>query len=159
MTALFRLLARLPLSWLHAAGAWVGWLMYLASPVYASRMRKNLATSRIFGDRVVLKRALRQCIAETGKGALEIIKIWFGDLDSVLATVECRTWSVVDEARRGGRGVILLTPHLGCFEIAGLYIAEHLPLTSLYRPPHVRWLEPLMMSGRSRGKARLSPAT
>jgi KDO2-lipid IV(A) lauroyltransferase len=159
MTALFRLLARLPLAWLHAAGAWVGWIMYLGSPVYASRMRKNLAASRIFADRAALKHGLRQCIAETGKGALEIVKVWFADLDTVLGMVECHTWNVVEEARRDGRGVILLTPHLGCFEIAGLYAAERLPLTSLYRPPHVRWLEPLMMSGRSRGKARLSPAT
>ena len=36
MIVLFRLLARLPLSWLHAAGAVFGWIVYLASPVYAA---------------------------------------------------------------------------------------------------------------------------
>jgi KDO2-lipid IV(A) lauroyltransferase len=159
MIRLFRLLARLPLSWLHTAGVWAGWLVYLASPVYASRMRKNLAASRIYPDRPALKAGLRQCIAETGRGALEIIKVWFADLADVNALVECRTWSVVEEAQREGRGIILLTPHLGCFEIAGLAIAERVPLTSLYRPPHMRGLEPLMVSGRSRGKARISPAT
>jgi KDO2-lipid IV(A) lauroyltransferase len=159
MIRLFRLLARLPLSWLHTAGVSLGWLVYLASPVYASRMRKNLAASRIYPDRRALKAALRQCIAETGKGALETIKIWFADLDVVNALVECRSWEVVEKAHREGRGIILLTPHLGCFEIAGLYIAERVPLTSLYRPPHMRWLEPLMVSGRSRGKGRVSPAT
>ena len=159
MIRLFRLLARLPLSWLHRAGVSMGWLVYLASPVYASRMRKNLASSRIYPDRPALKAALRQCIAETGKAALEIIKVWFDDLEAVNALVECRTWPVVEDAQREGRGIILLTPHLGCFEIAGLYIAERVPLTILYRPPHVRWLEPLMVSGRSRGKGRVSPAT
>jgi Kdo2-lipid IVA lauroyltransferase/acyltransferase len=155
----FRLLARLPLSWLHGAGAAVGWIMYLASPVYASRMRKNLAASRIFADRAALKQALRTCIVETGKGAAETVKIWFADLDDATGLVECRTWSVVEEARREGRGIIFLTPHLGCFEIAALYTAQRVPLTSLYRPPRQPWLEPLMVKGRSRGNARVSPAT
>ena len=158
MIVLFRLLARLPLSWLHKAGAAVGWIVYLASPVYASRMRKNLAASRIFADRAALKRALRQCIAETGKGAAETVKIWFADLDEATGLVECRTWYVVEDAQREGRGIIFLTPHLGCFEIAALYTAQRVPLTSLYRPPRQSWLEPLMVSGRSRGKARVSPA-
>ena len=66
MIRLFRLLARLPLSWLHRAGVPLGWLLYLGSPVYASRMRKNLASSRIYPDRPALKAALRQCMAPKG---------------------------------------------------------------------------------------------
>jgi Kdo2-lipid IVA lauroyltransferase/acyltransferase len=159
MIVLFRLLARLPLSWLHGAGAAVGWIVYLASPVYASRMRKNLAASRIYASRDALKRALRQCIAETGKSALETIKIWFAELEEVTGLVECLTWSVVEEARRERRGIIFLTPHLGCFEISAIYTAQRVPLTALYRPPKQPWLEPLMIRGRTRGEARVSPAT
>lgn len=154
----FRLLARLPLSWLQTAGAAVGWLVYLGSPVYAARMRRNLAASGIYSRRDALKRALRQCIAETGKGVAETVKIWFADLDVVTGLVECRTWNVVEEAQRAGRGIIFLTPHLGCFEVAAIYTAQRVPLTSLYRPPHQQWLEPLMVSGRTRGKARVGPA-
>lgn len=158
MFLLLRLLARLPLPWLHRAGAALGWFVYLASPVYAARMRANLGASGIYSDPDALKRALRECIEETGKGAVETAKIWFGDLDEVTGLVECHTWNVVEEARRGGRGIILLTPHLGCFEVSALYIAKNLPLVALYRPPRQRWLEPLMIRGRSRGQARVSPA-
>ena len=42
-----------------------------------------------------------ECIAETGKGAVEIAKIWFGDLDEVQSLVQCETWSVVEVAQRG----------------------------------------------------------
>jgi KDO2-lipid IV(A) lauroyltransferase len=159
MIVLFRLLARLPLSWLHGAGRALGWIVYLASPVYASRMRENLRASGIYADAKDFGRALHECVAETGKAAVETVKMWFAPLEEVTALVECRTWSVVEEAQREGRGVILLTPHLGCFEIAALYIAQRVPLTSLYRPPRQRWLEPLMTSGRNRGQARVSPAT
>jgi KDO2-lipid IV(A) lauroyltransferase len=158
MIVLFRLLARLPLAWLHGVGAALGWAVYLASPVYASRMRENLKASGIYMQDRDFVRALRQCIAETGKAALETARIWFGDLDDVIARVECQTWYVVEEAGRAGRGIILLTPHLGCFEVAAIYIARRLPLTSLYRPPRQRWLEPLMIRGRTRGGARVSPA-
>ena len=43
----FRQLARLPLSWLHAAGAALGWLVYRVSPTYAGRMRENLYASGV----------------------------------------------------------------------------------------------------------------
>jgi KDO2-lipid IV(A) lauroyltransferase len=158
MIPLLRLLARFPLAWLHRAGAVLGWFVYLASPVYAARLRENLGASGIYGDDASLRRALRRTIAETGKGAVEITKIWFDDLDQVTALVRCDTWDVVEEARRAGRGIIFLTPHLGCFEIAALYTAQRVPLTALYRPPRQKWLESLMVRGRNRGNARVSPA-
>ena len=108
------------------------------------------------GEDRVLQHSAAQIGA--GKGALEVAKIWFGDLRKVRALVQCSTWQVAEAALRTGRGVIFLTPHLGCFEIAALYTAEHVPLTSLYRPPRSRWLEPLMLKGRNRGNARVSPA-
>jgi len=159
MTAsLLRLLARLPLVWLHRAGTALGWLIYLASPRYAARMRENLTASGIFTEPEALRRALRETVAETGRGAVEIVKIWFGDLDEVLSQVECTTWNVVEDAQREGRGIIFLTPHLGCFEVIPGYITRRVPLAALYRPPRQRWLEPLMLEGRNRGNARLWPA-
>ena len=158
MVPLMRLIARLPLAWLHGAGTVLGWLVYLASPVYAARMRENLAGSGIYADEDAREKALRRCIAETGKAAMETAKIWFGDLDEVIALVESDTWHVVEEARGAGGGIILLTPHLGCFEVCAIYTAQRVPLTALYRRPRQAWLEPLMIRGRSRGKARVSPA-
>ena len=46
---LFRLLARLPLPWLHRLGGWVGWLVYWSSPKYRHRLRENL--TRATGER------------------------------------------------------------------------------------------------------------
>src|SRR5687768_9815100 len=158
MTSLLRLLARLPLAWLHRIGAALGWFVYIASPVYAARMRENLAASGIFADDAELGRALKRNSVETGKGAMEIAKIWFDDLDRVRQLVECTTWQAVEEAQREGRGIIFLTPHLGCFEAAAIYTAQRVPLTSLYRPPRQAWLEPLMIKGRSRGNAHVAPA-
>jgi len=159
LVALLRLLGRWPLRWLHRAGALLGWVVYCASPVYASRIRANLIASGIFADQQALDRAVREVVVETGKGAAEIVKVWFDDDESVLQLVECREWARVEEAQRAGRGIIFLTPHLGCFEVAALYIGRRIPITILYRPPRMRALEPLMIHGRSRGQVHVAPAT
>jgi KDO2-lipid IV(A) lauroyltransferase len=65
---------------------------------------------------------------------------------------------VIEEARASGRGIVFLTPHLGCFEICAIYTAQRVPLTALYRPPRQAWLEPLMIRGRSRGNVKVAPA-
>ncbi len=158
-TAALRTLATLPLSWLHRIGAGVGWLVYHLSPSYAQRMRENLRSSGLWRDEADYERLLRATIRETGKAAVEIIKIWFAPSEKVAGLVVSKTWAEVERVREGGRGIIFLTPHLGCFEISAFYGAQRLPLTVLYRPPKLAWLEPLMLAGRSRGQARLAPAT
>ncbi len=158
MTWLFKALSRLPLRLVHWLGAGLGWLAYGLSPTYARRLRDNLAQSGIAADEAAYRRLLRASIAEAGKGLLELFVVWGRPFEQAVALVrECDGWEHVDAARAGGRGVILLTPHLGCFEIAGLYCASRLPMTVLYRPPRLRWLQPIMKSGRGRGQMTLAP--
>ena len=42
MISIFYLLSRLPLAWLHALGALLGWLAWLLSPTYRRHMRENM---------------------------------------------------------------------------------------------------------------------
>jgi Kdo2-lipid IVA lauroyltransferase/acyltransferase len=158
MKTLLRWLSRLPLSLLHRIGAFLGWLIYWASPTYAARLRANLHASSVCKDTATYQRVLRQTVSETGKAVMELAKIWFAPETAVLALVQCKSWADVEAARVNGRGLIFLTPHLGCFEIAAFYGGQHLPLTVLYRPPKLKWLEPLMISGRRRGQIALAPA-
>ena len=158
MQFLLRLAARLPLAWLHRAGAALGWLAYWFSPSYAGRLRENLYASGVCAGEIACNALLRAAVAEAGKGVAELATVWFGPDEQVARLVECTQWAVVERARARGAGVIFLTPHLGCFEISALYAAQRVPLTVLYRPPKQRWLEPLMIAGRSRGRAMAAPA-
>src|SRR4051794_28732098 len=103
---LLRLLVRLPLRWLHRCGVLLGWTVYIASPIYAARMRENLTASGIFPDSQSRERALKECIAETGKGVTEIAKVWFDEIPNVLDLVMCKDWPVVEDAQRSGSGII-----------------------------------------------------
>jgi len=156
---LARLLARLPLSWLHRAGAALGWIVYWSSSRYAARMRENLFGSGVCNGVAQCEALLRRAIAETGKGMLELLAVWFGSDERVARlAVACDGWEVVEAAGTRGKGMIIITPHLGCFEMASLYVVQRLPMTVMYRKPKIAWLEPFMIEGRRRWQATVAPA-
>lgn len=157
LVPVLRLLARVPLRWLHGVGAVLGWVVYGVSPTYRARLKDNLFASGLCTSEDACRSLLRQAIAEAGKGATEIIAVWFGAEEKISSLVVCNDWTLVEEAQRAGRGIIFLTPHLGCFEVSALYVARRLAITVLYRPPKLRWLEPLMIAGRQRWRATLAP--
>ena len=158
LVPVLRLAARVPLQWLHVAGAAVGWLVYWLSPAYAARLKENLFASGVCDSPAACRILLRRAITEAGKGVTELIAVWFGAEANVSRLVTCDAWSVVDQAQRLGGGIVFLTPHLGCFEISALYAAQRLPITIMYRPPKLKWLEPLMTAGRQRSRSKLAPA-
>jgi KDO2-lipid IV(A) lauroyltransferase len=151
--SIYWLLARLPLGALHRLGALLGRLTYAASATYAERTRDNLKQAGISPD------LLPAAIAETGKGLTELPWIWGRSYDEVLGKVrKCVGLEHIEAAKAQGRGIIFLTPHLGCFEISALYAAQRMPITVLYRPPKLGFLEGVMRAGRERGQAKLAKA-
>jgi KDO2-lipid IV(A) lauroyltransferase len=98
-------------------------------------------------------------IAAAGRQALELPSIWLHPLDEVTPrVVRVSGWEIVESAWRDGKGVVFLTPHLGCFEITAQYYAAHAPITVLYRPPKFAALQQLIETGRKREKLHLAPA-
>ncbi|AXE30622.1 lysophospholipid acyltransferase family protein [Chromobacterium phragmitis] len=159
---LLTLLASLPLSWLQGLGAALGRLTFLASPRFAARLRENLCSSKTVESYQVLAREVKRSAAETGKGALELAIAWCRSPEDIAAMVkECHGWEHVEHALEQGNGIVFITPHLGSYDIAGRYISSRLPfpLTAMYRPPKLQWLEPVMQAGRERDKGRTAPAT
>jgi KDO2-lipid IV(A) lauroyltransferase len=149
--------SRLPLSWLHAGGAALGWIVYLVSRPYAVRLSENLQQSGLFASGREFRRLRRAAIAEAGKAMVEPVAIWFkSDAEVARLVREVRNSEAIDAARRQGRGIFILTPHMGCFEIVGFHFGQLMPFTVLYRPPNVRFLEPLMINGRRRGQVELA---
>ena len=147
----FQILAWLPLPLMHALGAAAGWLTYASSPSYRKRMRLNLKQAGYLP-------ALHQAIAESGKNLLELPFIWCGSSSRVLRSAKVYEWEIAQSAIDSGKGVIFLTPHLGCFEIIAQVIASRAPLTALYRPPRMAMLEPLLENARQRDGLALAPA-
>ena len=91
--------------------------------------------------------------------SLELAPIWMKPLEEVTPSViEVSGWEHVEAAWQRGQGIVFLTPHLGCFEIAAQYYAAHAPVTVLYRRPKRVFLQVLIETGRRRENVHLAPA-
>lgn len=159
---LFFALSRLPLRGLQMLGAVCGRLTLVASPRFAARLRDNLANSKILETYQDLPTLVKQTAAQTGMGAFELAIAWCRNPDDIAKLVKsCQGWEHVESALAQKHGIVFITPHLGSYDIAGRYISNRLPfpLTAMYRPPKMAWLEPLMNAGRVRGKGKTTPAT
>jgi KDO2-lipid IV(A) lauroyltransferase len=151
-----RLAAHLPLSVLHRLGRALGSLVVL----WPNKQRRNaLINIRLAmpdlsaGEQVALRdRTLR----EFGATYLEIAYLWQRPAAEVLGLVrEVRGRELLD--RSEGKGVIVLSPHLGAWELAGLYLASQGPTTIFYKPQ--RLLDDLIRTARGRTGATLAPTT
>jgi KDO2-lipid IV(A) lauroyltransferase len=151
LVPIFRFLSFFPLPFLHAMGAALGWLVYLSSPSYRRRMRDNLALAGY-------TRHLSAAIAEAGKSIVELPFIWCADPQRVSRHATDENWSIVQAELDAGRGIVFLTPHLGCFEIVAQEIALRTELMVMYRPPKKAALKPLIEGARARDNLLLAPA-
>ena len=156
MSLVFRFLGIFPLRLLHALGALVGWLAWVASPTYRRHLEENLALAYTPAESGAIRPA---AIAHAGRGVLELPRVWMRPQAEVIGMVtRVSGWEVVEQAWQRGEGILFLTPHLGCFEITAQYYASHAPITVLYRPPKQRWLQPLIETGRGGANLHLAPA-
>ena len=153
MGFLFRLIGRLPLRMAHFLGTLAGWATYFLSPTYRRHLRENVRQAGL-DDGV-----RRAAVAAAGRQALELPAIWLRPLDEVVSrVVRVSGWETVEAAWRAGKGIVFLTPHLGCFEITAQYYSAHAPITVLYRPPKQAALQALIETGRRRESLHLAPA-
>lgn len=154
MIALFRLLSHLPLWLLHAGGWVLGWLAFLVSGEYRQRLLENAALAGVaLGDRV-------RAVGEAGKLIFELPRLWLGQA----VPIQWDGAQHVEAALASGRGIVFLTPHLGCFEVTAQAYAARFgqgahPMTVLFRPPRKDWLARLVVASRARPGLRTAPAT
>lgn len=153
--AIFRLLSLLPLPVLHGLGVVLGWMIYLAPGRHRARLENNLMQSGLMPTH---PRLLRQVIGETGKSIMELAPIWLRPQEKVNRLVrETQGWEHFEAALQSGKGVVVVAPHIGCWEVIGHYIAARQPFTIMYRPARQKQVDQLMRKGRERGHARLVP--
>lgn len=156
MIAVFRFFSLLPLAWLHVLGALAGWLAWLFSPTYRRHLRENM---RLALGEVDARRFRNAAIAHAGMQFIELAKIWLRPLeDAVSQVVAVSGWELVEAAMREGKGIVYLTPHLGCFEITAQYLSTKAPITVLYRPPKRGWMQTLIETGRARKQLHIAAA-
>lgn len=151
-------ISRLPLGLIHRIGGALGWLVYAVSGTYRQRLRANAARAGLSAAQ------RRESVAQAGRMLAELPWLWLRDPARPLgALVQWQGAERVDEAIGAGRGVILLTPHLGCFEVIAQAYAERwgrdCPMTAMYRPARQAWLREWQETSRTRPGLHTAPAS
>ncbi|MEO8300039.1 MAG: lysophospholipid acyltransferase family protein [Burkholderiales bacterium] len=157
MALLFRCAAHLPLGVLHAAGAALGWLTYAASPRYRQQLHANTAQAGLPAQ------VARAAVGQTGRMVAELPKLWLRPIDQPLAgLVRWHGTELLEAALAAGKGVLMVTPHLGAFEVIAQAYAERYgaerPITALFRPARKPWLRDVVAGSRDRPGLQTAPA-
>ena len=150
-------LARRPLRHLHALGAALGWAAYLLSPSYRRRL---VANAKLAGLSAAERRA---AVAEAGRMVTELPRLWLRPRDRAIEDpVQWDGTALLEDLLGRGHGLLVLTPHLGCFEVLAQVYAEKFgarqPVTVLYRPARQAWLRELEETARLRPALATAPA-
>lgn len=152
------LAALLPIRASRAVGRAIGRAGWMLNGSYCGVTRRNieLAYPAMAADeREVLA---RRSVMATGEVAAEMGYVWSRPWSDVSALIEeTRGVDAVNEALASGRGVMVLGPHLGNWEVAGLYMATLGDAVTLYEPPHMQALDDMVREARSRSGATLVP--
>jgi len=153
-----RLMSWLPLPVVHRIGALLGRVFYLVNNDLRATARTNLKLCFPEWDEARREQLVRDCLQETAKAALESGALWLWPTDRVLRLVQqVSGGDLLEHAMAQGKGVILAIPHLGAWEVVGLYGSKRWPMTSLYRPPRMQALDGMIRGGRERAGAKLVP--
>ena len=138
-------IAALPLAATQVLGSFLGLLAYVGSKQYRSLFRPQY-------EAVVNARNLPfklwEAIRASGMLFSDSLWIWRNP-QKALQLVEIQNWGLVETAIQEGHGLVMLTPHLGGFEIIPRVLAQYFPATILYRPSRQEWLNEVVEEGRA----------
>ncbi|WP_110686919.1 lysophospholipid acyltransferase family protein [Salinicola aestuarinus] len=156
--ALWRVLARCrPATTWKLAGL-LGRGLYAFSQRERHVTRRNLEVAFPEDDDDRRRQRVKSSLRHSTATMLELGFAWIGDPRRVEASiVEVHGRELLDDARAQNRGVIVLAPHFGNWEVLNFWLSSHFPFTAMYEPPKMAPLDPVIRTGRERMGAELVP--
>ncbi|QJQ96143.1 MULTISPECIES: lysophospholipid acyltransferase family protein [Halomonadaceae] len=118
----------------------------------------NLAEVYPNQEKQARQRLARDSLTHSTATMFELGFAWMAMPERVeAAIVEVHGRELLDEARAEERGVIVLAPHFGNWEVLNFWLSSHFPFTAMYEPPKIAELDPVIRHGRERMGASLVP--
>jgi KDO2-lipid IV(A) lauroyltransferase len=153
-----RLLALLPLPVARVLGTVLAELCWFTRSRMARTTLTNLDLCFPELARHERHKLARESLRHTCKAITETGAAWLWPAQRTLALItEVEGLELLQEARAAGKGMLVLAPHLGNWEILGLYLntCGCGPASELYQAPPDKKLDELIYQARSRSGARM----
>ena len=150
--------ALLPLSWARALGRGLVHLYWPMGGRSVKVTRRNIEL--VFTDlsEAEQSKLARRSLCATGELVSELGHVWIRPWDYTRGLIQSAEGSeLISAAQAEGRGVIVLAPHIGNWEVVGLHLGTLGSTVSLYEPPKLASLGPMIEKARQRSGATLVP--
>lgn len=157
--ALLRGLGLLPWSLNRALGGLAGGIMaVLPNPARrVTRINLQLCLPELT-DRE-RRRLARRSLVETGKGMLELARLWRHPDEGLARVRSVAGDDQLCSALAAGEPVVVLVPHLGCWEVLNFWLSHHFDFHALFNPSGLNQMDRLIEQGRQHFGSTMYPAT
>lgn len=159
ITITLHFFALMPLRLNHMIGSFIGLILYYLKGKTWHISKVNI--QHCFPEMTVREQdtILKDSLVELGKQFTEMGPLWLWSSEKTLSLLtQVSGKKYMNAAMQSDKGVFLLTPHLGCWEIAGLYLGANIPVTILYSRPKIKALDDIVNQSRIRSGATLVAA-
>lgn len=154
------ILALLPLKWAQSLGARFGRSQYKKpNSKLAANTRRNIELCFPELEPDKREELIVASLAETGRSMAEMGMSWLWSPERSLKNIRAVNGEeLITETLAAGRGIILIAPHLGNWEVLNLYLSNRYPFTAMYKPPRLKLMDDLIKRMRARLGSRMAPA-
>jgi Kdo2-lipid IVA lauroyltransferase/acyltransferase len=155
---LAQLIALLPLTVIQFLGGLIGTCCWYQKTESARVTIKNIELCFPNLSAEEQHALAKRSVQEMMKTVLEVGKAWLAPLPVVLAYNKKITEVLdINAALARGKGIIVVAPHLGNWEILGHYLANRFEFNALYQPPKIAELDDFVQKSRGRVGTKLHP--
>ena len=158
--ALLRLLAATPRVVARPLAMFAGWVLWRINSRTRRITERNLEISFPDMPAAAREQLVRASLCQLCLNIFDLGRTWLWQPERLLQRIVSITGEEhLQAAVAGGKGAIILAPHLGNWELLNLHICKHYPVTTLYQERKQDEINSLVRHARQRSGARLVPAT
>jgi KDO2-lipid IV(A) lauroyltransferase len=155
---IFKLLALFPLGLLRAIGSFIGTLIWWNNGRATKITRENIVLCFPELSPAEQQALAKQSLQETAKTAMEAAAIWRRSWPWLQGKIVAMEGDEILRAKLAeGKGVLVLAPHHGNWEVVAPYLASVANLTAMYQPLDNPKMDAMVLAGRSKLNITMAP--
>lgn len=153
-----KLASAMPFSTSQKIGKFIGNILFIRKtrPAFISQRNIDMCFPQLSEPERL--RLTKSSISHSSALLLETPAIWLRGKSCLTNIVtEVVGLDIIENAKLKGKGIIYISPHLGNWELLGIYLAQIGSLTCLFQPPKNKYLCNLIKNSRTLAGIKLAP--
>lgn len=103
----------------------------------------------------------KACFRHMGENLIDVCRLRYTPMSSIQKmTCAIEGKAIIDQALQSGKGVLLLSPHMGAWEqLSHFFLAHHVKLYALFHPINIKQIDDFILAMRARFQHICLPIT